>query len=177
MKKLLAIMCAAFCITAMTACGDEKSDSSKREKKTETTTAAEAEKTEEENNGEAEETEEVTESLAEKIDAANTEASTLMKAGNTVIVDFDMTGVDLSTYEGTQVHNPGDEDEFFKNIGYYYEGSPDMKYAVKVENSVVKATAIEVDGVIGTYPAVYDENSYPSDVTIESALEAAAAAE
>ena len=100
-----------------------------------------------------------------KISSANADASSLYKAVNTALVEFDEEGYNINGYfiissdEDNNWNLPDynfDLDDFYTRINNYYDKTSDLEWFVIVENGCATYSAASTDWSserVGTYPS------------------------
>ena len=102
-----------------------------------------------------------------KIQGANSAASTIMKAANSALTEFDEMDCDPSALDDDSiVHNgldkgatPG-EDDLWEYMKPYFDNVDNTEFALAIRNGVCIASAAKSGAYYGTSPIVYTNKNY-----------------
>ncbi|MDE5772375.1 MAG: type II secretion system GspH family protein [Ruminococcus sp.] len=104
-----------------------------------------------------------------KIQGANTAASTIMKAANSALTEFDEMDCDPSALDGDITHNGLDkgsdpsEDDLFDFMKPYFDNVDNTEFALHIQDGVCVASAAKSGAYYGTSPIVYTNKNYDDE--------------
>jgi len=114
-----------------------------------------------------------------KIQAANSAASTIMKAANSALEEMDEAGIDIDA--GQHEFGPGEEGEAAEGyndatlLNYmkpYFDGADTAKFKIIAKNGAAVVCACKSGAYYGTSPIAFTNKSYNVD-SLAAALTAA----